>query len=192
MMKTWYNRGFARTAVNFFDLCFKQGVLDACNFGDDYTAKDFLDQHGTDWTFGVLGEPDDFDWRMWRFTLYRWGRTRGFMRFSEEYIYRIQGKGSQWSFLPFCMRFYLMGIKEWLEYPNPTGIELFKKSPKAHWKPVPKGPKKMSVKDFIFYMQGFVFDYQRVPEEKREIDCKVLDAYCSAIYTLTRQYVKKR
>lgn len=183
------NRKSAPRIIRFFDLCFKQGVMDAYNFADDYGARDFVNQHREAWDFGVLGEPDDFDWEMWRFTLYRWGRQRGgFVKFAENYIYRIVKKNYLWYFLPFCMWFYLMGIEEWLEYPNPSGMELFKNEPKVHWKKVPANLRKMTTNDFISYMQECVYEYRRTPEEGRTMNARTMDAYCQAMHDLTRRY----
>ena len=187
------NRTTAPVIVRFFDLCFKQGVLDACELGDDYGAKEFVEKHKEAWDFGVLGEPDDFDWEMWRFTLYRWGRrAQGFKMFSDSYIYAVVKKDHLWYLLPYCMRFYLMGIEEWLEYPNPTGIQVFKSESRVHWKPVQRNARKMTVNDFIFYMQQFAYEFRRVPMEKREMSAVSMDGFCEAIFALTRKYKIRR
>lgn len=187
------NRTSAPIMVRFFDLCFKQGVLDAYNFADNYGAQEFVAKHKAEWDFGVLGEPDDFDWQMWRFTLYRWGRKAvGFKKFSENYIYKITRKNLWWCFLQFCMRFYLMGIEEWLEYPNPIGIQVFKGEGKIHWTQQPRGLKKMTVNDFISYMHEFAYDYRRVPIEKQDVGAPTMDTFCQAVFDLTRKYETKR
>ena len=190
-MRCLLNRSSAPTVVRFFDLCFKQGVIDAYNFGDDYGTKEFLKQHREAWDFGVLGEPDDFDWEMWRFTLYRWARRNRFTKFSQDFIYRIIKKNYLWYFLPFCMQFYLLGIEEWLEYPNPVKLEIFKGESKVHWKPVEKHLHKMTVNDYISYMQEFCYSFRRNPRsegEDRVMSPAALDAFCQAIHDLTRKY----
>ena len=182
------NRHSAPQILRFFDLCFKQGVIDAYNFGDDYGAKEFVEKHKAAWDFGVLGEPDDYDWEYWRFTLYRWGRVNGFKGFAENYIYRISTKNYLWHFLPHCMRFYLLGIEEWLEYPQPTMLEAFKQEPKVHWKPVPANQRKMDVMDFVSYMHEWAHEYKRVPEEERQFAASTFDEYAKAIHTLNKKY----
>lgn len=183
------NRTSAPQIVRFFDICFKQGVLDAYNFSDNYEAKVFLDKHKESFDFGVLGEPDDYDWEMWRFTLYRWARHNHLTQFSENYVYRIVRKNYLWYLLPFCMRFYLMGIEEWLDYPNPAAIERFKQTARVHWAPQKnKSLQRITVNDFISYMQEFVYAYRRHPEEKRDMNVGVMDGYCQAIHDLTRKY----
>ena len=183
------NRTSAKQIVRFFDLCFKQGVIDAYNFADDYGSKEFLDKHTESWDFGVLGEPDDFDWEMWRFTLYRWARHNHMMMFSENYIFSIVRKNYLWYLLPFCMRFYLLGISEWLEYPNPVGIALFKQNGRVHWSPQKNSSlQRITVNDFISYMQQFVYEYRRTPDETKTMNPGTMDGYCQAIHDLTRRY----
>ncbi len=187
------NRTSAPQIVRFFDVCFKQGVIDACNFSDNYGAKEFLDKHKAAWDFGVLGEPDDFDWEMWRFTLYRWARRNHLTMFAQNYIYVISRKNHLWYLLPFCMRFYLLGIQEWLEYPQPLAIESFKQEKKIHWAPQPnRSLRKISKSDFISYMQEFTYEYKRSinPEDEstRVMSPVTMDGYCQAIHDLTRPY----
>lgn len=190
-MKCLLNRTTAPIILRFFDLCFKQGVIDAKEYQDDQGARDFLKRHKEAWDFGVLGEPDDYDWEMWRFTLYRWGRRNRFVQFSEGYIYQIMKKNYLWYFLPYCMRFYLMGIEEWLDYPNPNGMAIFKATSKIHWKPMPNRLKKISLNDWISYMQEFVYEFRRSPMsegEDRVMNPQLFDTFELAIHDLTRTY----
>ena len=190
-MRQLLNRTSAPTVVRFFDVCFKQGVIDACAFADDYGAQEFLKQHREKWDFGVLGEPDDYDWEMWRFTLYRWARQHHYMKFSSEFIYRIVNKTYLWYFLPYCMQFYLMGIEEWLEYPNPVKMEIFKGENRIHWKPVERHLRKMTTDDTISYMQEFCYNFRRSPlseGDDRVMNPNAMDAFCQAIHDLTRKY----
>ena len=185
------NRTSAPQIIRFFDICFKQGVIDACNFTDDYGAKEFVEKHKPAWDFGVLGEPDDFDWQMWRFTLYRWARHNHMTPFAENYIYKIVKKNYLWCLLPFCMRFYLMGIEEWTQYPNEAGIERFKHEGRVHWAPQANSSlRKMTKSDIHSYMLQFAYEYRRTPEEGREMSLNTMDGYCQAIYALNQKYVK--
>lgn len=190
-MRQLLNRTSAPTVVRFFDVCFKQGVIDACAFADDYGAQEFLKQHREKWDFGVLGEPDDYDWEMWRFTLYRWARQHHYMKFSSDFIYRVVNKTYLWYFLPYCMQFYLMGIEEWLEYPNPVKMEIFKGENRIHWKPVERYLRKITTDDTISYMQEFCYKFRRSPlseGEDRVMNPNAMDAFCQAIHDLTRKY----
>lgn len=185
-MRFTLNRAIAPHILRFYDTCFKQGVLDACEFGDDIGAKDFLDSRSEDWQFGILGQPEWFDWQMYRFSLYWWARKAGMKSLAENYIFKIRKIDSVWCFLPYCMRFYLLGIEEWLKYPNQTGIEVFKGTPRVHWDP--KVPvKKFTNGDYISYMHDFAYAYRLLPEESRKVSQRTMDSYCLALYDLTRK-----
>ena len=185
------NRTSAPQIIRFFDICFKQGVIDACNFTDDYGAKEFVEKHKAAWDFGVLGEPDDFDWEMWRFTLYRWARHNHMTQFAANYIYKIIKKNYLWCLLPFCMRFYLRGIEEWIQYPNEADLERFKHEGRVHWAPQQNSSlRKMTKSDIHSYMLQFAYEYRRTPEEGRVMSLNTMDGYCQAIYTLNQKYVK--
>lgn len=184
------NRTTAPQILRFFDICFKQGVIDAYNFSNDYDAREFVEKHKPAWDFGVLGEPDDFDWEMWRFTLYRWARNNRLTPFAENYLYRIVKKNYLWCLLPYCMQFYLMGIEEWLAYPNPGQMERFLHEGKIHWAPQQNPSlQKMTKADFRFYMQEFARQYRRLPEEQQPVHHRTMDGYCRAIYDLNHKYV---
>ena len=187
-MRDPLNRESAKQIIRFFDLCFKQGVVNACEMRDDYEVRRFLEQHRAAWDFGVLGEPDDFDWEMWRFTLYRWARYNHLTKFAERYIYKIVKKNYLWYFLPFCMLFYLMGVEEWLENPNEQRLEIFKREGRVHWKEVPATVRKITVNDFIAYMADWTFEYRRIPEEARKMSALTMDGFCRAMHALTRKY----
>lgn len=186
-MKQVLNRTTAPQVVRFFDVCFKRGVIDAYELGDDLEAKDFLESRLEDWRFGVIGKPEDLDWQMFRFTMYFWARENHLTKFAEDYIFKVRSKNYTWCLLPYCLRFYLMGIKEWLDYPNPVNIEMFKHSSKVHWNPSVI-PYKITTGDFISYMHEFAYDYRRRPEEDKEVSDTAMDSFCLAIFDLTRKY----
>lgn len=189
MIKT-LNRRLAPTILRFFDLCFKQGVVDAHNFHDDYEAREFVARHKEAWDFAVLGQPEPYLWDEWRFTLFHWARANGLVGLAMQHIYQITKKNPQWYLFPHCMCFYLMGIEEWLENPEPSKLQVFLDTPKVHWKKMPQGQQKMTKNDIIACMQGFVFDYRRTPVEGRPFNAMTFDGYARAMHDLTRPYGK--
>lgn len=191
MIKT-LDRNIAPSIIKLFDLCFRQGVLDAYEFHDDYEAKDFVARHKEAWDFAVLGKPEPYLWDEWRFTLFHWARMNGMNKLAVEHIYQITKKNPQWYLLPHCMCFYLKGIEEWLEFPDPTRIEIFKKGKFVHWKKMPPGLQKMDKNDIISSMHEFVFDFRRLPREERPFSVMTFDGYARAMHTLTRAYSKKK
>lgn len=173
--------------VRLFDICFRHGVFDACAVEDDYLVRDFIERHKNAGTFGIIGDDLEYDWQMFRFTLYRWAREAHMKRLSEEYIIMIRKKDYLWAVLPYCMWFYVLGMREWLAYPSPQGLELFRTQSKRHWDP--KAPSKSFViHDYVSYMHEAAYDYRRIPEDERPISSTLIDSFCLAIYDMCRKY----
>jgi hypothetical protein len=107
---------------------------------------------------------------------------------AENYFFRIRNKNYTWCILPYCMRFYLMGISEWLEYPYPGRKELFKKGSKGHWNPN-SAVKTFTRMDIISYLHTFEFEYRKSPEEAHEVSEAAMSSFIQAIYDLSRKYV---
>lgn len=181
------NRTSAPQILRLCAISFKQGVLDAYDLGDDYAAREFVDKHKPDWSYGVLGEPDDYDWKMWRFSIYRACRYNNLTKFAENYLYEVKKYNYLFCPIVFSMRFYLMGIEEWLEYPNPVNIERFKQETYIHWKPVPAGAAKMTRNEILATMQDIAYDYRRLPEEQQTVRAGVMVEFSSALFDLTRK-----
>lgn len=190
-MRDPLNRSTAPMVVRLFDACFKQGVIDACNLGDDYSVREFIDEHKESFTFGVLGDDERYDWQLYRFTLYRWARMYKLTTLAENYILFIKSRNYMWALLPFCLQFYIMGAEEWLAYPNPSRISLFKANLKVHWD-INYPIKKFTLPDYVSYMHEIAHAYQKVPEESRQIGPSTMDGYCQALYNLTRKYVEEK
>ena len=183
------NRTTAPQILRLCSLCYKNGVLDAYELGDDYLSGEFLGAHTADWSYGVLGEPDDFDWKMWRFSLYKWCRRQGLSKFADSYLYEVKRYNYLFCPIILSMRFYLMGIKDWLAYPNPTGIEVFRQNNSSYWDAFKTGPRKMTKKDVLAEIQGMVYEYRRLPEESQTVSYSVFDEFSSALYDLVSKYV---
>lgn len=184
------NRTSAAQILRLCALCFKHGVLDAYELGDDYTAKEFLDKHRENWTYGILGDDDDYDWKMWRFYLYKWCRKSKLVRFGDRYLYEIKRFNYLYCPMIFAMRFYLLGISEWLEYPNPVGIERFRHDTRAHW--TPSETSKFTRTGIIAEMQSIAYEYSRRPEEDREVSGGVIVDFASAMFDMTSTFVYKK
>ncbi len=185
------NRTTAPQILRLCALCLKNGVLDAYELGDDYAAEEFVRKHKENWTYGVLGEPDDYDWKMWRFSLYKWCRRAGLSSFADNYLYEVKRFNYLYCPILMSMRFYLMGIEEWLSYPNPVGIEQFRAQTSIHWRPQGGGPLKLTKKDIIAELQDISYQSRRRPENEQEISFGILDEFCKAMYDLTSKYIRE-
>lgn len=186
MEKMLLNRTTAAQAIRFFDICFKRGVVDACEFEENIGVKEFLERKSSDWTFGVVGR-DDYDPEMFRATLYWWARKNGLKSLAEKYIFQMNTKSYNTSFLFYCMRFYLLGIKEWLQYPNPLGIQVFKNTPKVHW--VAQDTLKSFCRgDYFSYMHEFSYEYRVADIENRFVSTTAMDSFCMALFDMTKTF----
>jgi len=189
-MRSPLNRTTGPQAIRLFDYCFKQGVIDACELEDDYSAKEFLTHMLETGGYGVLNEPTDgFDWKRWQFTLYRYCRYGRLGSISDTYIDKIHRFRNTFVFaiLPIAMRFYLMGIEEWLEYPNPNNIALFKQRKKIHWKPMPQHLVTITTPDFISLVQQFV--YERVDKAiENDLPAHRYNNFASALWRCNQKY----
>ena len=189
-MRSPLNRTTAPQAIRLFDYCFKQGVFDACYIENDYEAQQFLDSHPESGGYGLLVEPyEGFDWRHWQHTLYRFCREARIKSIAENYIDCIHRYRKKFVFaiLPIAMRFYLMGIEEWLSYPNPNNTEIFKHEGKIHWKPVPRHLRKMSTPDFISLIQQFVYERQS-KEYPGDLSATMYDTFANTMWRCVQKY----
>lgn len=184
------NRTSAPNIIRLLDYCFKKGVQEASEFEDDYTAKEWLEEKLSTGGYGLLSEDSvDFDWKRWRFTLYRWCRDRRLNSLAENYIDKIRTYQATFAFaiLPITMRFYLMGVQEWLEYPNGLNMALFKQNQKIHWKPMPKHLVKLTTNDYISLIQEFVYERIGMGFEGDMIQSRY-DSFAFAMWRCVQKY----
>lgn len=192
-MRDPLNRTSAPMIVRFFDVCFKQGVIDACKTDDSFEVGRFIEGHRYDGAFGILGSEYEYecDWEMFRFTLYKWARNAGLRSFAENYLLMIRKKNYLWCLLPYCMQFYLLGASEWLDYPNEMQVERFKMEKKKHWSP--NSPvKAFTLPDYMSYLHEFAYIYRKLPEDRKQVSTAMMEGFCQAIYALTRKYVSNK
>jgi len=191
MSSTLLTRTTAPKVILFFDLCFKRGVIDACEEGDDLGVKEFYEKRLADWRLGPIGSDDDYDWHMYRYWLYWIAREHRLKSLAESYLFRLNRKNYVWCLLPYCMRFYLMGISEWLKYPNPAPIEIFKGRPRVHWDP--NSPNQAITRiDIMSYLHNFEYEYMKLPEEVKQVGDMPMSSFVKALFDLSRKYVTGR
>ena len=180
------NKNSAASLLRFFDVCFKRGVEEAYRMEDDYAVRDFVFLHESPASFGSLMSSEEVDWRSFRFVLYRWARESNMTPLAENCILAAKRCNYLWCIFPFCMWFYLMGVKEWLGYPSPQPLEVFKMTPRVHWNPKVT-PSKITRMDFISYMHEAAFAYRRLDGSAKGVSDRVMDGFCQAVYMLTRE-----
>ena len=191
MSKLPLNRTTAPQVIRLFDSCFKRGVLDAFSQDDDFGVREWLQRHKEAGDFGLVYDDENFDFRRWRFTIERWAREDRLGSVGDAYLnsmyVRSKNNTYLYAILPMTMRFYLMGVEEWLEYPNPISIEVFKHTKKVHWKQVPEHMKNMTTQDFLSILQEFVYERQRLNIEG-DLSFRKYDGFSDAMWRYTRKY----
>jgi hypothetical protein len=160
--------------------------------GDDYAAMDFLERHKADGGYGLVYDDEKFDWRRWRFVLERWCRefrlgSVGETYIDSMYVRTLSRRNFLFAIIPISMRFYLMGVEEWLDYPNPAGAEIFRNTRKIHWKPVPKHMRIMTTPDIRSYVQEFIYERQKMAIEGDLSDTQY-DDFSRALWKMTQKY----
>ena len=190
MAKSPLNRTTAPQVVRLFDYCFRQGVFDACDYGDDIAVQEWLDARLADGQYGLLSEYDEvFFFFYWRLILYRWCRIEKLGGVGERYVDLIHRykSTSVFALLPIAMRFYLMGIQEWLEYPNQNNMAFFKQTKKIHWKPMASHLRKIRTSDYISYIQEFIFERTQKHFED-DLSPSRYDGFATAMWRCTQKY----
>lgn len=157
------NRQTARMILKLFDCCFKRGVIDASEADNEHWCREFIEARRTQGDFSLLDVSDIYDWKEWRMILARWCRYTKNMKLCPLYLDKVYKENYYWSIFPIAMDFYILGVEEWLEYPNPYKIELFRYSASTHWKPMPrKGLQKITTDDKVSYVQQFAYERERL------------------------------
>ena len=184
-------RKSAPEIIRLLDFCYKRGVVDACNVGDDLAVQDWICDTHKKGKYGIVEFPDEeCDWKRWRFFLLRWCRENSMPRLGFDYIDGIRKvSGFEYLIIPMTMRFYLQGVKEWLEYPNELGMVMFKSKPKQRWtNKIPKSMKNMRTDDFISLIQEFIYELRQYPmEEMLDFPASNYDNFEYAMWQMTRK-----
>lgn len=180
----------SRYLLSLLDFAYKQGVLSAYDADDERYCEEFVSKHKDGTSFGLLEvQGEDITWKEWRWTLTCWARQARVYLIAREYLDHIAGRNYLWAVLPVAFDFYLKGIEDWVKYPNPCNLEVFKNKPKIHWIVERRNDKKVIKNDEI------VSEIQRICFERGRKDKGIkgglsqccYDAFASTIWTLTRK-----
>lgn len=189
-MTSKITRASAPEVIRLLDFCYKKGVVDAAAVEDDLAVQDWLDAMHKQGKYGLVDFPDEeCDWKRWRFFLLRWCRENRLSRLGFEYIDSLRKvSGFEYVVIPMTMRFYLQGVKEWLEYPNELGLVLFKSKYRQRWTDrVPQTMKTMRTDDFISLIQEYIYELRQYPmEEMVDFPSSNYDNFEYAMWQMTR------
>lgn len=179
-MKSPFSHARTLQIAHLFDYCFKRGAIEACDAEDDVAVTDWYEQRKKDGCYGLISDMGlDYDWRRWRFTLLRWCRMANLRSLADGFIDELKRDGNILSAIfPVSMRFYLLGVKEWLDYPNPINMEFFKHNMRIHWKDTND---KFFNNDYIVYIHEFTYEAQDSGIEERLV--RRMDGFAQGMWS---------
>ena len=191
-MANLITRTVASQMLSLFDYAFKKGVLDAADMRDEYYCTEFIRKRESTVSYGTLDNPYDMDWKEWKLTLNRWCAMGRLAHLYQNFIGRINRPGYLMVVLPITQDFYVMGIKEWLEYSNPRPLEVFRTQSKVHWKPIDgKTMSKIKNDNLVTLAQEFAYNRShRVDELEDLITPKAYEVFGLELWKMTRPIPK--
>lgn len=187
-MKSPITRRSAPEIIRLLDFCYKRGVVDACEVEDDIAVEEWYRSMIGSGHYGlVCMEEEECDWKRWRFFLLRWCRENRLSSLGYNYIDGIRKPtGFLYLIIPMTMLFYLLGVKEWLDYPNPLGMAIFKSKVRMRW-PKDSLIKNMKNDDYISIIQEFIYKLRKNPMvEMKKIQPSTYDNFEIAMWQTTR------
>lgn len=178
----------ARHLITLFDIAFRHGVIHASEVADDYKCREWVAKIREDHTFGLVNCDWFMDWREWRYTLSRWCRYNRIYTLAESCLDKIKHMNYAWAILPLCMDFYIMGVEEWLSYPNERDLDAFKSRSRIHWKDIEHKMKRIRLDDYIAYAQGFAYERIRSEADLPTAPSAIsYNSLCQMIWQYTRK-----
>ena len=119
------NKSNLRWVLILFDHFYRMGVIDAMEKTDRWQARDFVSRMRESGTYGTIDRDYSMGWKQWlalvryECSLQNWKATRkilGCITSSRGYVATI---------LPMTMAYYLKGVEDYWNNPNPVNKTLF-------------------------------------------------------------------
>lgn len=119
------NKSNLKWVLILFDHFYRMGVIDAMDKTDQWQARDFISRMRESGTYGTIDRDYSMGWKQWlalvryECSLQNWRTTReilGCITSSRGYVATI---------LPMTMAYYLKGIEDYWNNPNPVNKTLF-------------------------------------------------------------------
>lgn len=148
--------------LRLFDICYKQGVIDAYEMDDRSACEEFLQNTSGPKQFGLLSLPYDIKWREWLTILTRWALNNKMIRVVEHVFNAITTyNGYLAVVLPITFDFYVKGIKDYINNPTAWELSKFKNKLYAEW----GGNTQRRMAHLVNDMQIMMFDRERNEEQ---------------------------
>lgn len=181
------DRSTVKLVLRLLEYSFRQGVLDACKYQDEFLCREFIRQRRENHDFGTLDIGEPLDWEEWRYILTKWSMRCHIHTVCEKYLDKIVSMNYNWVIFPVAMEFYILGIEEYLEYPNIRNLELFKNKPRVHWYCDGRPFKGINTESIVTMIQDICYTRKRKDAFAQGCPSAIsYDAFCRTIWTCTR------
>lgn len=127
----------ARSIINLVDYCYRLGINDAYDVGDEGLAREYLSVVSQVGVYGFLrDEMQTMDWNEWMLRLL--AETHSSSWHGEMFrLYSLVGKRPNSSYLgafvPVSQVFYAKGVKDYYDNPKACEIAVFRDKPRVLW-----------------------------------------------------------
>lgn len=179
----------ARSIISLVDYCYRLGVFDAYEVGDEGLAREYLGEVSKVGVYGFLN--DDFqaiDWEEWMLRLLAGARNTSWRSVMAS-LYSMVGKRPNNSyigaFVPISQMFYAKGVRDYSNYSNSCNIEVFRGRTKTQW--TARGLISFSIPRYADEIQLACYDLARRDEKAiEEAESKIKATKSGAL--IRRQY----
>lgn len=149
---------YYKSLTHLFHRVYKQGILDAIDQNDLFKCKEFVSEMRQTCTFGFLDTPK-MDWREWRFHLIRLGMDTPYGPSCTQYLsLALNYTGYPAVVFPIAMDFYLEGVKDFCQYPNPAILQDFLKRKFPKWGKPRRLKRVRTSIDIVLEAQAYCFE----------------------------------
>lgn len=158
----------ARALMRLFDACYKMGVEDAIEVGDEAQCMEFCAKMYAPMKFGRITKDFTYTWREWKFRLSQMlHEGTMYARKGLEFFNCVGSYGNYLSCVfPIAMDFYMRGIKDYCKHPNPSKWVMFNSKGFMLWK---DKPIKRPMEDFVRMCTEFCYDRMHLDMEWVEV-----------------------
>lgn len=149
--------------MRLFDQCYKMGVKDGIDIGNESQCEEFCEKMYRAECFGRIIYDYEFSWREWKFRLSQlvYEDTK-FRCLGLKYFECITSYASYLAcVLPIAMDFYMKGLKDYALYPNSENWVKFNSKWFALWG---KTVRKSNSDEFLRFLTGFCYDRIRIDQ----------------------------
>lgn len=156
-------RTIALNIISLVDYCYRKGVEDAYDIGDEGLAREFLDKVSEIGVYGFLNEEGyTMGWKEWSLRLMSQSRMTRWNSPMTRYFTLVGNRVNQnylGTFIPVSEAFYAKGVRDYTNNPYGCDFQLFQEKERVYW--TADGLYNMNNRRYVDEIQLCAFDLQR-------------------------------